>query len=635
MKLLTMVLLVSANSLAAATDSVAPVPPAVGAIVVPTTARTAEIRAMLTNAPVGPGAPAGDRAAWEAVASRLPVREIVAHAERIAATPVPPLPDEFYLQFTRTGSRTEYEQAFGARMTRIRLLAWAEALEGHGRFIPALARDIEATLSDKTWTLPAHDASLEAFHGRRQQVDLGSAMTAWELATVDYWLGARLPADLRRRLRAEIERRVLAPYVALLHGAPRTPDWWWVTTTNNWNAVCHAGVVGAALALAVPAEERATIVAGAEANLSYYFSGFTPDGYCVEGVGYWNYGFGHAAMLADAVSRATHGQLRLIGGDKAQAILAYPDRIAILPGVYPSFADGDLRTTPDLFWRDLARQAMGAAPAPAMRLDRREFTSARLYESALKAFAAGAPAPSGGTGGAASRFWFADAAVLVARANSRFGAAIKGGNNGQSHGHDALGSFVVAVGDATPVLDPGGEVYTARTFSAHRYDSQVINSYGHDVPLVAGKLQSTGRSFAARVLATEFTADADRLVLDLTGGYEVPALVSLQREFRLVRGTNPALVVTDTVVFRTPQAFGTALVTLGSWRQEGPHTLTVGDGNGQVRVELEVAGAPLRIAAETLHEHIPGGGKVTRIGIDCDAPVTTATIAMRITPFVP
>lgn len=635
MKTLATVLLLSATTLAAApnSESIAPVPPSVAAVIVPTQQRIAEIRALLVDGPVGAGRPVGDRAAWNAEAARLPRREIVAEAERLAAQPVPPLPDALYLLFTQTGSRTEYERAFNTRMNRMRVLAWAEALEGNGRFLAALARNLEATLGERTWTLPAHDASLDAFYGRHLQVDLGSAMTAWELATVDYWLGAQLPANLRDRLRSEIRRRVLTPYLGLLHGARRTSDWWWVTTTNNWNAVCHAGVVGAALALAVPNEERAEIVAGAEANLSYYFSGFTPDGYCVEGIGYWNYGFGHAAMLADAVSRATGGRLRLIGGDKARAILAYPDHIAILPGIYPSFADGDLRATPDLFWRDLAEQAMGFAPAAAQRLARREIEGSRLYEAALKVFASGNERSAAPRSDANLRFWFADANVLVSRANSDFGAAIKGGNNGQSHGHNALGSFVVAVGNATPVLDPGGEIYTARTFSAHRYDSQVINSYGHDVPLVAGKLQSTGQAFAARVLAADFTAATDHLVLDLAGGYQVPTLTSLHRDFRLTRGPEPVLVVTDTVAFKTPEAFGTALVTLGTWHQDGPNALILGDDNGRVRVEVDATGGKLRLAAEPLPERIPGGGQVTRIGVDLDAPVTSGEITMRITPL--
>ena len=51
---------------------------------------------------------------------------------------------------------------------------------------------------------------------------------------------------------------------------------------------------------------------------------------------------------------------------------------------------------------------------------------------------------------------------------SRMGVAIKGGNNNEHHNHNDVGSFVVAIGSAAPLLDPGAEIYTARTFSPSR-----------------------------------------------------------------------------------------------------------------------------------------------------------------------
>ena len=51
---------------------------------------------------------------------------------------------------------------------------------------------------------------------------------------------------------------------------------------------------------------------------------------------------------------------------------------------------------------------------------------------------------------------------------------MKGGHNAENHNHNDVGSFVVALGRATPLVDPGSEVYTARTFSPRRYDSNVL-----------------------------------------------------------------------------------------------------------------------------------------------------------------
>mgnify|MGYP003842475617 CR=1 FL=1 len=97
---------------------------------------------------------------------------------------------------------------------------------------------------------------------------------------------------------------------------------WWVHTNSNWNAVCHAGVVGATLAAVTDRAIRAEVVASAEANLPYFVSGFTDDGYCTEGIGYWSYGFGHHVLLGEAVSAATGGRLQLVQGEKLERVAA-------------------------------------------------------------------------------------------------------------------------------------------------------------------------------------------------------------------------------------------------------------------------------------------------------------------------
>ena len=55
-----------------------------------------------------------------------------------------------------------------------------------------------------------------------------------------------------------------------------------------------AGVIGTAMANIESRERRAFFAASAEKYIQYFLKGLTPDGYCSEGVGYWNYGFGHS-----------------------------------------------------------------------------------------------------------------------------------------------------------------------------------------------------------------------------------------------------------------------------------------------------------------------------------------------------
>src|SRR6185436_1952089 len=156
------------------------------------------------------------------------------------------------------------------------------------------------------------------------------------------------------------------------------------------------------------------------------------------------------------------------------------------------------------------------------------------------------------------RSWFPEGGVLICRpaANAKipFAVSLKGGHNGESHNHNDLGSFIVLVGNSTVVTDPGAEIYTGDTFSTNRYKSDVLNSFGHDVPVVAGKLQRAGKDAKALVLRTEFTEGQDTLTLDIKSAYTVPTLKRLHRTFVFQRD-KPSLSVRDEVEFSTAETF--------------------------------------------------------------------------------
>jgi hypothetical protein len=213
-----------------------------------------------------------------------------------------------------------------------------------------------------------------------------------------------------------------------------------------------------------------------------------------------------------------------------------------------------------------------------------------------------------------------------------FGVALKGGHNAEHHNHNDVGSFVVALGKATPLLDPGSEIYTARTFSSKRYESGVLNSFGHSVPRVAGQLQRTGRDAAAKVLKTDFTDQADTLVIDIQSAYKVKPLKKLQCTFIYSREGAGSLTVIDEVEFDSPHDFGTALITFSPWKRLAPKRLLVGDGREAVQVEIAVEGGDFQIAAEEIKEDLSGGRIPVRLGIDLTKPAATAAIKVTITP---
>jgi hypothetical protein len=170
-----------------------------------------------------------------------------------------------------------------------------------------------------------------------------------------------------------------------------------------------------------------------------------------------------------------------------------------------------------------------------------------------------------------------------------------GGHNGVNHNHNDLGTFSVLVGTDELLTDPGAETYTARTFSARRYESNLLNSYGHPVPVVGGKLQSPGKDehtadygsqFHATIIDSAFSDEEDRLVLDLKNAYVLGSLEKLTRAFVHNRTGDGQIVVVDEVQFSRPETFETALITFADWEQTGKDRIRISRNGSAIDVEI-------------------------------------------------
>ncbi len=596
--------------------------------------RMREVTRLLSEGPTAFGRPISDRAAWQELAARPDAHRVVQQAERLAARPLPEQPDELYLDFSRTGNRTRWQRVASRRRGRVAALVKAECLENQGRFLPALQETVRALCSERTWVMPAHDRGLHNFRGETTDIDLASSALAWELATARALLGDRLSPEVRKLIEQNVHRRVLGPFVEMVSG--KRKENWWLGCTNNWNAVCLAGLTGAALALVPSRQERARFVVAAEQYSRNYLNGFTPDGYCSEGVGYWNYGFGHYVLLAEAIYQATGGEVDLMARRGVREPALYGARIEIADGICPAFADCAVGTgpSPRILWYVGGKLGLDVGGGRPQGLS----AGGALPEALMYAFPNSASV--GRAGGEPPlrtqlRTWFPDAGVFIGRPQSgsacRLAVALKGGHNAEHHNHNDVGSYVVVVGEQAVLVDPGAEVYTARTFGSRRYESKVLNSYGHPVPVVDGALQRTGRDARAEA-DIRFSAERDVVALDLAPAYQVEGLRKLERTLTYCREGRGSLTVTDEVTFDRPAVFATALVTFGRWEKVDETTILVYDTEEAVRVTVDTDGLPFSVRPERIEEDVRADHPPLRLGIELARPVREAAIRLRIAP---
>ena len=108
----------------------------------PAASRIREIAAWLPAQPSAFAWPVTNRAAWDKLAASGAFSNTIGAAEKLK--PLPEVPDDLFLEFSRNGNRTHWQNAEFERRGRIARLTLAEALENRGRFLPALEKVIAA-----------------------------------------------------------------------------------------------------------------------------------------------------------------------------------------------------------------------------------------------------------------------------------------------------------------------------------------------------------------------------------------------------------------------------------------------------------------------------------------------------------
>jgi hypothetical protein len=127
--------------------------------------------------------------------------------------------------------------------------------------------------------------------------------------------------------------------------------------------------------------------------------------------------------------------------------------------------------------------------------------------------------------------------------DGRYAVAVKGGNNGESHNHNDVGSITLYKDGKPFLIDVGVETYTARTFSPRRYEIWTMQSGYHNLPTFGDVMQSDGENFAARDVKAEFSPARATISLDIAAAYPAEAeLRSYWRTVTLHRGENVEIV---------------------------------------------------------------------------------------------
>ncbi len=430
---------------------------------------------------------------------------------------IPQTPYTLYRLFIRNGDRRRYEQPYFEK--RGKLAAAALRLFLGQQELKDIVQDYLWNICEESnWVVPAHE---------RYAIDLFAAETGFALAETLQLLDDTLDAEVRHRVRLEIERRIFDPYLRLHQSLG------WYKGGNNWNGVCNSAVAATFLLLEPEPGRVAQALEVALNGLRVFLeTAFEPDGSSTEGVAYWHYGLINFVALAELLRARSDGAIDLLDSEHMRRIAAYPARMLLSGSWFASFSDCDETVAfhPGIVTRLAERTgeqslldllAQPARPADDWRLtmmlrdllwwDGSQREAARLDDAVL---------PVGGM------------ARLVAHtpAGMPVVLAIKAGHNAENHNQNDVGSFVLHVDGENLLTDPGRGLYNRAYFSAQRYENIFANSYGHSVPRIGGTLQQAGRECYGELLGVETTGAYKRAEVELAHAYQAAGLLSAKRQ---------------------------------------------------------------------------------------------------------
>ena len=437
--------------------------------------------------------------------------------------------------FKDKGDRNAYQAIFFKRQHRLYAMAFMTLLYPENESYLELLQDTIWEICDMyVWALPAHIGNIEV--NDNCELDLDATTMAMVLATVKVLLENRLHPLIKSRIDYEINRRVIVPFME--------KRWHWEYRQNNWTAVC-AGATGCTIMLNRP-ELFELVRDRINEDMEDYLRSYKDDGVCVEGAGYWSYGFGHFMEYAIMQRDFTKGKYDFTARDKVRKIATFLQKLFLDKDVIVNYGDcgaGNAVTVPGGFMFGLK------ALYNEVEIPKKEalYYTCHHFSFLLRAFSDFDPSFTSTELSTDGEYYMGDQGWFVKR-NKKYGFAARGGSNGESHNHNDVGSFILSIDNTQVLIDMGARPYTRQYFEdGTRYTFLETSSRGHNVPIINGEYQ---KNIPETRAYTSFENGVFSVKFDEV--YGIDTLKSLKRDYSF---TDTGVGICDTYDLENPVSF--------------------------------------------------------------------------------
>jgi len=442
--------------------------------------------------------------------------------------------------FHDVGDRATYQKNFFIRQHRMFTCVFLSLLYPEKKeYLDLLQNTVFEICDQYVWALPAHISDINV--NNNTELDLDATTMSMALAITKHLLGNRLHPLIKARIDAEIDRRLVKPLLE--------KRWHWEFRANNWTTVC-GGAAGCALMLNRPdvfelVKDRLT-----RGMREYVDNGYKNDGVCVEGAGYWSYGFGYYLEYADMLYDYTKGRENILYSEKIENIAAFLQKLFLDEDVVVSYGDMGMSLSISLGFIYKLKSVYGdkvEMPPRGILIH-----DVHYFPFMLNEFTNYSKEYSGAKLSKDATYYMADEGWFVKRAPD-YGFGARGGWNGDSHNHNDVGSFIFSKNNRQVLCDIGLRPYTRQYFEHElRYTFLESSSRGHNVPIINGEYQKNipGERSVSTYENGVFTVDFANI-------YGIDALKKLTRH---CKPTESSVEITDEFIIEGEGTFTERLI---------------------------------------------------------------------------
>ena len=384
-----------------------------------------------------------------------------------------------------------------------------------------LLESVWVYLNDYTWAPLGHYT--EFYYQRTPKdfdfglIDIFAASASLALVEIKNLFKDRFPQLLLDRITYEVRRRTIEPFLSR--------KFFWETHDNNWTAVC-TGAVGGVLMYEDPElfyENQERLHSAMES----YLASYKDDGMCVEGVGYWSFGFGFFTTYALLEREFTNGAVDWFARPKVKEIAKFIGKMFLQKNVMATYSDTGIDSKYSVNLPHMLRHVYGDEVEKLPIEHGIIVYDNTHFNFALRSFIYYS-AENNAQEMATNVTYSVENSCYFTKRTKAYGFTVKGGNNGESHNHIDVGNFIIARNNKQIIADIGACPYGEGYHTDKRYTYFNPSAYAHNLPIFDGIGEDDIRRDDVFV---KYDWEKQRAYLDITNGYGIDFLKKAERVF--------------------------------------------------------------------------------------------------------